>query len=226
MALVHISLEDVAVAVQLEFTSPVDQVIGESEQIPIFGSSAHVISYPPDPMKRLSVSASDVSSFTIWAGALQPGAESTDFYAAVLSQTLDPDISVSAKVVTPITISNYDQATRSLTLQVNSSPTPQVFRIPYSSELLVVSTELKFEGDSDGNTTTDKVIFGAAGVQSIMYTTDVIMHLSPLQEYYYAYSDGVGRDYYLFVYENTPSFHLIVRSQSVSFLFGWYLFMF
>jgi hypothetical protein len=216
MALVEIILKDVAVAVQLEFSSPVDHVTGQSGEIPMFGSSTTIYHLPPDPMKRFSVLASNVSSFAIPAGALTPGAESNHFYAVVLSETsFGPNISVSVTVISPTTISGYDQATKSLTLHVNSSLSPQLFRIPYNSELLVVSTELKFNGGSDGNDTTDKVIFGAAGVQSLMYQSDLEMHVSPLKEYYSAWYDGGGKDYYLFVHGNVPSFQMIVRSQEV-----------
>lgn len=206
VGLVKVSVPKPSSAVHVTFSRPYAYAIAQANNIPpIYDSSAfYTYSPPPDLVGYATIQITNADAITIPAAAFQTGAVCQDFYAVVYfnaSELATGDVEVTAYGIAE-TVVNSSGST-SFTIDVNASSFPQVFRIPYTENLLVVSTELNL---STVNTTTPFAMFGAGGFQVIPLTEMNYLtglHVAPLMDYFYA--SNFTYDYYFLVLANSPA---------------------
>ncbi len=158
------------------------------------------------------VSATSPSLFVIPALAFQTGASSNDFYAVIYGTTSSP-INISVNLI-PETVKTY--SSELLYFTVPSSSDVQLFRIPYHEDLLVVTLEVT---SSSLSNTTDLVLFGAGGLQTVEVNYQTLItgvFLAPLNNYFYA--SNYTYDYYLLVMPNAGLMRIVITPQLVQHL--------
>jgi hypothetical protein len=105
----------------------------------------------------------------------------------------------------------------SLEIHIETSSEIQLFRIPFTDDLLIVTTEVSLT--SSTSNLTSQVFFGAGGLQttSLSYQQNYAgMHLLPAKDYFYA--SPSKEDYFLMVMPNTPSTTVTIRPQPLQHL--------
>lgn len=142
ITLIHVSIANPVVGLSLQFSAPVDYVIGEAAVIPTLGATASLFFQPNDPMLRVPSEQYSTSALVIPAVALKPGVYSQDFYAVIMTSN-PASMTVTASVIPTQTVA-YDPVSRSAIIQVAPSPSAQIFHIPFTEDLQVVFTQLNW----------------------------------------------------------------------------------
>lgn len=141
ISLIYINITTPAIAIFLTFSQPVDSIIAQAGTIPNIGPS--IFSDPYDPIGRQAVVQSSPSSqIVIPAVSVQIGANTTDYYAVVYTNSSVSSISVTASLIAPSTV--YFKGDP-LQASIPTSNLPQIIHIPFTSNIQVVSVELDFE---------------------------------------------------------------------------------
>lgn len=216
VGLVRVSVPNLSSAVHVTFSTPCAYTIAQANSIPPTYDQDVFYTYspPPDLVGYATFEVTDADSITIPAAAFQTGAFSQDFYAVVYlnaTDVEDSDVEVTAFVIHETVVNSAGSSP--ITITVNASSVPQVFRIPYTEHLLVVSTELSF---SPPTNTTSYAMFGAGGYQVIPLDETHFMsglHVSPLVDYFYA--SNFTYDYYFLVFANSPDVTLTVVPSNI-----------
>jgi hypothetical protein len=163
-------------------------------------------------MGYMPATVHDTTQVVIPSVAYNTGALTSDFYAAVYSDS--PMVNVTVTIPYENVMSFYGEP---ISITTRQSDQTQVYRIPFQSEILLVTTQIQC--DSLQGNETDLVLFGAGGLQGIIVNATAPLYAGlNLNNPNYFYASNYTYDYYMLVMPNAPSLSLIVKPEPVRYL--------